>query len=67
MQERFTVRNVKCGGCAATIRSGLQGVPGVTQVEVDVPSGAVVVEGGALARDELARKLAELGYPEQSA
>lgn len=64
MQESFTVKNVKCGGCASTIINGLQALPGVTEVTVDIPSGAVAVEGEALSRDMLSAKLGELGYPE---
>jgi copper chaperone len=64
MQEKFTVKNVKCGGCAANIRTGLGALAGVQQVEVDVATGTVVVDGEPLSRPELARKLGELGYPE---
>jgi copper chaperone len=65
--ERFWVANVKCEGCASTIRNGLQSLSGVTEVEVDIPSGGVMVRGEELSRDRLAAKLAELGYPPRQA
>lgn len=61
--ESFTVRNVKCDGCATNIRDGLLGLPGITTVDVDVATGHVTVEGSELARERLAEKLTALGYP----
>jgi copper chaperone len=63
--ERFSVANVKCGGCAANIRKGLGELPGVQAVEVDVAAGRVTVSGASLARDRIAAKLGEIGYPEK--
>ena len=64
MQEmKFTVANVKCGGCAANIEGGLASELGVTQVSVDVSGGEVQVQGDTLNRDALIAKLTELGYP----
>ena len=60
---KFTVINVKCGGCAANIEGGLASEPGVSLVSVDVGSGNVEVQGDALNRDVLIEKLAALGYP----
>ena len=61
--ESFEVANVKCGGCAVTIKEGLQGVAGVRDVQVDVAAGRVDVGEDALERDMLQNKLSELGYP----
>lgn len=63
MQMKFLVANVKCAGCAATIREGLMALPEVSQVTVEVSSGEVEVVGAALVRASLGAKLAELGYP----
>ncbi len=57
------VANVKCNGCAAGIKNGLAGTDGVENVEVDVNSGTVTISGEGLAREAIAAKLAELGYP----
>jgi len=59
----FSVTNVKCGGCVTTVREGLMKLPGVSQVLVEVSSGAVEVQGEALDAKVLEDKLAELGYP----
>ncbi|MCW8826488.1 MAG: heavy-metal-associated domain-containing protein [Gammaproteobacteria bacterium] len=63
-QEKFTVQNVKCGGCSSAIETGLGEKAGVSSVAVVIESGEVTVDGDALSRDELSSKLAELGYPE---
>jgi copper chaperone CopZ len=64
MEERFRVKNVKCGGCVAAIQDGLKSLPGVSSVEVTIEGGQVTVQGDALERTALAAKLGELGYPE---
>lgn len=60
---KFKVANVKCGGCATTIRDGLMSLPGVVEVVVDVSRGEVEVKGDTLERDVLGAKLIALGYP----
>jgi copper chaperone len=62
--EIFQVKNVKCGGCASTIRQGLLSVAGVKDVAVVIQGGKVTVSGEGLNREALARKLGQLGYPE---
>lgn len=64
--QEFRVANVKCGGCADTIKSGLAGLAGVAGVEVALGEGRVTVHGEGLARDVIAARLAELGYPERN-
>lgn len=66
MQEEFTVNNIKCGGCVKAIEAGLATLPGVDAVTATVDGGQVRVAGDALDRAALARKLAELGYPERT-
>ncbi len=64
MQEKFTVKNVKCGGCVKTIEQGLGGLPGVESVTVTIEGGKVDVTGSGLDRARIGAKLRELGYPE---
>jgi copper chaperone len=64
MTETFSVKNVKCGGCAANIQKGLGALPGVEKVEVAIQGGLVTVTGENLSRAALAAKLREIGYPE---
>ena len=62
--EKFQVKNVKCGGCADTIRRGLLNIAGVRDVAVVIQGGEVTVSGEELDRAALAEKLGQLGYPE---
>ncbi|WP_018174900.1 MULTISPECIES: heavy-metal-associated domain-containing protein [Thioalkalivibrio] len=61
---KIEVENIKCGGCASSIRKGLMQVEGVTEAEVDVEGGAVEVQAPDSAREAVAAKLASMGYPE---
>ena len=60
---RIEVENIKCGGCAGSIRKGLTALEGVDAVEVDIEGGVVDVEATDERRDEIMRKLASMGYP----
>jgi len=59
---QFKLQNVKCTGCASTIRDGLGKLAGVEQVEVDVASGTVQLQGD-VPQDTIRTTLAQLGYP----
>ncbi len=63
-RELFMVQKVTCDGCATNIREGLLSLSGIDSVEVEVSTGQVTVQGTQLSREELAGKLATLGYPE---
>lgn len=60
----IAVENIKCGGCANSIRKGLRESTLVGSVEVDIESGQVRIEGDDSAREEIVARLANLGYPE---
>ena len=62
-KEIFNVANVKCGGCAETIKKGLLGIGGAEDIQVDIADGRVEVSGAMLTRMPMQNKLAELGYP----
>lgn len=62
--ETFHVRNIKCGGCVANVRTGLSKVAGVQEVDVEIEGGRVTVQGERLDRGELSAALRALGYPE---
>ena len=55
--------NIKCGGCVATIEKGLNGFAGITEVNVDIESNIVNIQGSELDKTATENKLAELGYP----
>ncbi len=65
MTETIQIENLKCGGCANTIKRKLQEMDHVEQVEVHIDESEVLVshEGG-LDRDTLVATLGKLGYPE---
>jgi copper chaperone len=65
MSFSVIVENIKCGGCANSIRKALAEVEGVASVAVDVERGEVRVEGDGAARPGVAKRLLELGYPER--
>ena len=62
-----TVENIKCGGCANSIRKALTAIAGVAKADVDVERGTINVEGDEAARPAVTRRLLELGYPESGA
>ena len=66
MKFEFTVQNVKCGGCASAIQTGLRQDARVQEVTVDVPTGRVTVEADEDRRAELSAALNALGYPEKT-
>lgn len=59
----FKAQNIKCMGCVNAIQTGLAELPGVDQVEVDLQQSHVTVTGHDLSTDDLAKKMAALGYP----
>ena len=61
--EEIKVANVKCGGCAATIRQNLAPLAGVNDVDVDIQGGVVRVRGEGLSRAQLEEALRAIGYP----
>ncbi|MDD3517147.1 MAG: heavy-metal-associated domain-containing protein [Chromatiales bacterium] len=65
MEFSIEVDNIKCGGCANSIKKGLAEDARVQGVEVDVENGRVTVNAADDIRAEIARRLAGLGYPER--
>lgn len=64
MAYQISVENIKCGGCASTIRSKLEAMEGIDKVDVMIEQGIVDVEAVDDTRDAVAAKLLKLGYPE---
>ena len=65
---KFDADNIKCGGCANSIRKRLLGIGNIDEVSVDRASGRVeVVTSGdcETPRDELLSELAAMGYPDK--
>ena len=64
MSCEISVENIKCGGCANTIRTRLEKLDGIDSVAVDIESGRVIVDGDGSGRESVIARLASLGYPE---
>lgn len=63
--EIIYVANLKCSGCANTIRRNISEIGGVSSVEVDADSDSVDVSySDDLDRKVITEKLLSLGYPE---
>lgn len=65
MDYRIVVENIKCGGCASSIRSKLLDAKLAAEVAVDIESGAVEVRGDPDRRSDASALLAGMGYPEK--
>lgn len=62
--ETIEIENLKCNGCASTIKNKLMGIEGVVNVMVNKETETVIVEGTAN-RAELVDILSSIGYPEK--
>jgi copper chaperone len=65
--ESIMVENLKCHGCANTIRRELAWIGEVISVEVDVDKSQVKIDyaGKNKMREIFTEKLRKLGYPEE--
>ena len=64
MTYSISVENIKCGGCANTIKTRLVDLPSVSSVDVEIETGVVTVDGDEAQREKIAAELLRLGYPE---
>jgi copper chaperone len=64
MSLSIQVENIKCGGCANSIKKRLMDEARVSTVEIDVENGMVSIDGENLDRDAIAAHLLKMGYPE---
>ena len=65
--ETIVVDNLKCHGCANTIRREMAWIGEVINVDVDVDNSIIKVDytGKNNMRDVFVNKLRKLGYPEE--
>ena len=64
MITTIQIENLKCGGCAATIKKGILGIDSVEEVDVNVETSEVKVSYKADVISTIKEKLSKLGYPE---
>ena len=59
----YTVTGMTCSHCVNAVTEEVSGLPGVTGVRVDLPSGGVTVTSDALLDDDAVRAaVEEAGY-----
>jgi len=63
MEQTFEVLNVKCSGCASTLKSKLSKEFGEIAVNLNVLPRNITLEIDDKKIDKLAKALRELGYP----
>ncbi|MDO6741067.1 MULTISPECIES: heavy-metal-associated domain-containing protein [Polaribacter] len=64
MKAEIKIENLKCGGCAATIKKGILSITGVNEINIDVEKSLVLVTSEKENLEEIKLKLSKLGYPE---
>ena len=62
MRKLLTIEGMSCGHCVMRVKSALQGLEGVTDVDVDLLKKSAMVEGGHLDDATLKATVAESGY-----
>lgn len=59
----ISVAGMSCGHCAASVQDEVGQIPGVTSVQVDVPSGTVVIDSASQVETAAIRSaVEEAGY-----
>lgn len=62
MQKTYTVSGMTCQHCVASVQEEVAEVPGVTEVSVELESGALTVTGDDFDDAAIANAVAEAGY-----
>ncbi len=63
MKQTFEVLNVKCGGCAHTLKTKLHDAFGEVEVNLEVEPRQITLDVEESAIPALRKKLISLGYP----
>lgn len=65
MKNTLQIVNIKCGGCANSVRKGLISIDGIENIEVNIEKGEVSFESTSEEHVvKVKEKLATMGYPE---
>lgn len=64
MKAEFQIENLKCGGCASTIKKAILAIEGVSKIEIDIEKSIVLITSENDNVEEIKLKLSKLGYPE---
>jgi copper chaperone len=61
--QTYTVTGMTCGHCVSSVTEEVTAIPGVTDVQVDLPSGRLTVTAAEPVEDGLVRAaVEEAGY-----
>jgi len=60
--ETYSVVGMTCDHCARSVSAEVAALPGVTDVQVDLPSGRVTVASDGLGTDQVRGAVEEAGY-----
>jgi copper chaperone CopZ len=64
MKITRNIQNLKCGGCANTVRKGLESIPGISDVMVDNEESSVTFKYiSEIDFNNAHEKLISMGYP----
>lgn len=63
MKKTYEVENVKCGGCANTLKTKLKDIFGEVEVDLEVFPRKITLEIEENQIDELKISLRKMGYP----
>jgi copper chaperone len=59
----ITVKGMTCGHCVAAVTKALEELPGVSQVQVDLPTGRVTfASANPIPPEDMARVIKAAGY-----
>jgi copper chaperone CopZ len=65
MINTLEIVNLKCGGCANSVKKGLMSIDGIDNIDVDVDKGMVSFNSTTPELVSVVKaKLANMGYPE---
>ncbi|WP_415541508.1 heavy-metal-associated domain-containing protein [Empedobacter stercoris] len=64
MIHTIEVENIKCGGCMNSIKTALQQMEGVQEVNIDKDTETVTIESESN-KEPFIQKLNDLGYPQK--
>ena len=62
MEKTFEIQGMKCMGCVSAAKKVVEGLPGVTTVEIDLEGGLATVSGD-FDPAQVAQAITDAGYP----
>ncbi len=65
MKYTIEVENIKCGGCANTIKKKVSENHPIDEIEVEVESGAITIHSAKDQQTAIEETLQSLGYPKK--